>query len=152
MARRAIRFPRVVGRTYGFRTMPLSLQPVRDIASRMPLRVHTSQRDEISVPASRAMIDTPIAPSPGRSYIGHTEDVLNLGPTPDRIDRETPAANAGKIGVGAFPGGIAGWPYDGNGLYIPHQRIPRKPITVTPFSRTLDTSVTIPSVTIGQPV
>lgn len=149
---RPIRFPVVIGRSYGFRTLPLQLRPAPVDALKKPLPLAGAQSDAISVPASRAMIDTPIAPSPGRSYIAHTEDSLNLGPVPDRIDRETPAANRGKIGVGAFPGGISGWPYDGNALYVPHQLIPRKPITVTPFARTIDTSATIPTTPIGTPV
>jgi hypothetical protein len=148
-----IRFPKIIGRTYGFNLLPLALRPIEPIdALSKPLRMHTSQHDEISDPRSRRLIDTEIAPSPGRAYIAHTEDSLNLGPTPDRIDRETPAANRGKIGVGAGPVGIGGWPYDGNALFMPHQRIPRTPITVTPFRRTIDTSVTIPSTPIGAPV
>lgn len=148
-----VRFPKVVGRTYGFRTLPLALRPILPIdALRKPPPMHTSQDDEISNPKSRLLIDSAVAPSPGRSYLGRTEDSLNTGPVPDRIDRETPAANRGKIGTGAGPSGINGWPYDGNGLFIPHQKIPRKPITVTPFQRTLDTSVTIPAVQIGGPV
>jgi hypothetical protein len=145
-------FPKIVGRSYGFRTLPLALQPAPVDTVSKPLPMHTSQPDEISEPGSRRLIDSEIAPSPGRSYLAHTEDTLNLGPVPDRIDRETPAANRGKIGVGAGPVGIAGWPYDGKSLFIPHQSIPRKPITGAVFSRTIDTSATIPSTPIGSPV
>lgn len=152
MTRRAIRFPVIIGRSYGFRTLPLALRPAIVDALRKPLPLHTSQPDEISASASRRLIDTEYAPNPGRSYLGRTEDSLNLGPVPNRIDRETPAANAGKIGVGAGPEGISGWPYDGNALFLRHQAIPRKPITVTTFQRTLDTSVTIPAIPIGTPV
>lgn len=149
-----VRFPKLVGRTYGFRTLPLAVNPgtLRDWAMRKPLPPRGTQDDEISAPASRRYVDTPVAPNPGRSYLAHTEDALNLGPVPDRIDRETYAADRGKIGTGAGPDGIGGWPYDGNGLFIPHQMIPRKPITVTPFARTIDTSATIPAAPIGTPV
>lgn len=147
---RRITFPRLVGRTYGFRTLPLALTPkAPDVAPMQNARQAGGFSN--TQPASRAIIDRDSG-SPGRSFLGRTEDALNLGPVPGYIDRETAAANAGKIGVGAGPDGIGGWPYDGNALYLPHQRIPRKPITVTAFARTIDTSVRIPAVGIGAPV
>jgi hypothetical protein len=152
MRRPTIRFPVVIGRSYGFRTLPLTLQPLPPDALAKPLPMHTSQPDEIAEPASRRLIDSEYGTSPGRSYIAHTEDELNLGAPPNRIDRETPALNRGKTGVGAGPVGTNSFPYDGNAVFIPHQSIPRRPITVTLFQRTIDTGVTIPSTPIGSPV
>lgn len=85
--------------------------------------------------------------SPGRSFMGRTADDLETGTPPDRIDRGTTARNAGKIG-----NQVSGWPYDGNAVLVPHTRIPRNPITVTAFARTIDTGVTVPSIAIGNPV
>lgn len=147
---RRIVFPKLIGRTYGFNTLPLALNPAPVAALRERLRLATAQPDQISVPASRAVISADSG-SPGRSYIAHTEDALNLGPVPSYIDRNAPAANAGKISAESG-GGMNGWPYDGGGLFVPHQRIPRKPITVVPFSRTIDTGVTVPSLPIGAPL
>lgn len=144
MRRPTIRFPVIIGRSYGFRTLPLALQPQQPDTSPKPLRQATAQPDTISDPRSRREIDSDYAGSPGRSYLGRTEDALNLGPAPDMIDRATPAANAGRIGSD-----MGGWPYDGNALFVPHQVIPRKPITVSPFHRTIDTGITIPAVPIG---
>jgi hypothetical protein len=150
-----IRFPKLVGRSYGYRSTaqtgapePPQVVPARRILSA------GSQPDEISSPASRRIVGGREGPNTNdRGYIAHTEDQLNLGPLPDRINRDAQGRNAGKIGVGAFPGGIAGWPYDGNALRSPHQVIPRKPITVTAFQRSIDTSVTIPAGPgIGGPV
>jgi hypothetical protein len=140
-----IRFPVLRGRSYGFRTLPLALQPDRTLSvSSKPLPYRGAQADTISDPKSRRQIDSDRAPSPGREYLGRTEDALNSGPVPDRIDRKTAASNDGNIGDQ-----MGGWPYDGNALFIPHQPIPRKPITVTPFSRTIDTGVTVPAIPIG---
>lgn len=141
----------VKARSYGYRSS--AVQPVAGddpgVNTLPPTR--GAQNDYNTVPGSAAIIDAD-AFSPGRSFMGRTEDSLNTGRPPNRIDRETTARNRGKIGVGAFPGGIAGWPYDGNALFIPHQTIPRRPITVTPFQRTIDTSVTVSAPSIGSPV
>lgn len=150
---RRISFPRVwPARSYGARTLPVTLQPDPDAgAESKRLGTATAGGWAASRAASRRTMDGE-GVQPGRSFMGRTEDLLNMGPAPDRIDRETYAADAGKIGVGAGPDGIAGWPYDGNALLIPHQYIPRVPITVTPFARTIDTGVTIPAPTVGGPV
>lgn len=97
-------------------------------------------------PASAAIIDRE-ATAPGRSFIDRTADDLDTGVPPDRINRNTTARNGGTIGH--FMGG---WPYDGNAALIPHRMIPRNPITVTPFARTIDTGVTVPSLPIGGPL
>lgn len=123
----------------------MTLQPAEPDTSPRPLPLRGSQANEISAPASRRIIDGE-AQNPGRSYLGRTGDLLDMGRAPDMIDRATPAANAGGI-----DGHVSGWPYDGNALLIPHQSIPRRPITVTPFVRNIDTGVTIPSISIGDP-
>lgn len=147
---RRIVFPRVwPARAVGSRTLPVTLQPapVNTVPGPLPVQGGYSNTE----PASRHVIDGDAA-SPGRGFLGRTADALDSGPAPDRINRNTPAANAGKIGVGAGPDGTGGWPYDGNALFVPHTVIPRTPITVSPFSRTIDTGVTVPSVPIGGPV
>lgn len=125
-------------------TYPKHEQGVEVTAARHPLP--TSGGFANSRPASLAIIDGE-ALSPGRSFMGRTADDLETGIPPDRIDRETTARNAGKVG-----NLVAGWPYDGNALLVPHTMIPRNPITVTPFARTIDTGVTVPSLPIGTPV
>jgi len=150
-----IRFPRVFRRTYGSNALPVPPQPLnqRDAGvnvgkAGMPLRGNTGG---ISTPGSHARIDGDSG-NDGRAYYGRTEDALNTGPVPDRINRNTTARNAGAIAISGEPVGMGGWPYDGNALYIPHQSIPRKPQTPVVFVRTIDTGVTIPSVGIGNPV
>lgn len=149
----AISFPRIwPARAVASRTLPVTLAPVDDAGAQgKPLGGASAGGWAASRAGSRRPIDGE-GTQPGRSYLGRTEDLLNTGPAPDRINRTTPASNAGKIGVGAGPDGISGWPYDGNALFVKHQDIPRKPITVTPFARTIDTGVTVPSPNIGGPI
>lgn len=85
--------------------------------------------------------------SPGRTYLDDTGiDALNAGKVPDRIDRDFPYANDGLIG-----NMVAGWPYDGSSLPIPHNYVPRRPYTVQPFGRMIDTGVTVPAIYVGEP-
>ena len=150
---RRIVFPRVwPARSYGFRTLPTTLEPVDDAGAQgRPLGGPSAGGWDTGTASSAQIIDRD-ANSPGRSFLGRTEDALNSGPAPDMIDRGTTARIGGKIAVGAGPSGLVGWPYDGNELMVPHIAIPRRPITVTPFARTIDTGVTIPSSPIGDPV
>lgn len=130
------------GRSVGARTFPITLQPEPPPVAPTALRggfVNT-------VPASTHIIDGE-GIAAGRAFLGRTEDDLNTGTKPDRINRGTNALNAGTIGDN-----MAGWPYDGNAVLVPHTTIPRTPITVTPFARTIDTGVTVPSLPIGTPV
>lgn len=144
-SRNLVRFPKLVGRSYGFRTLPLALAPGRPDASSQPMPLRGSQPDEISERASRLTFPNQTG-SPGRAFLGRTEDGLNLGPVPSYIKRFSPTSNAGKIGREMH------WPYDGNAINVPHQPIPRKPITGTLFVRSIDTGVTIPALPIGAPV
>lgn len=141
---RRITFPRVwPARAVGSRTLPVTLQPNPPTTVPNPLPVRGGF--VATTPGSARIIDAE-AINPGRSYINRTGDDLDTGPAPDRINRGTTARNAGMIG------NMMQWPYDGNALFMPHQSIPRRPITVTPFARTIDTGVTIPSVLVGGPV
>lgn len=145
---RMIPFPKIIGRSYGFRTLPLTLKPggLRDYSSAKPLPLRGTQPDEISAKASRININDSRTGSPGRSFLGRTEDALNSGPVPSYIPRNAPASNAGNIGRSMF------WPYDGNAIYVPHQIVPRRPISGVQFVRSIDTGVTIPAIPIGAPV
>ena len=149
-----IRFPKLRGRSYGYRSTAETGAPEPTVTVPRPLPPRGAQFDTISVPASRRIVGGIEGPNTNdRGYLGRTEDALNLGPLPNRIDRRAQALNAGYIGPnGGASFGMAGWPYDGNALRIPHQIIPRKPITVTAFQRTIDTSVTVPAVAVGGPV
>lgn len=159
MSRRIV-FPRIwPARAVASRTLPVTLQPIGPDAGNghgsdalgVPGPLPVRGGWQTTIPASAHIVDGE-GLSPGRGYMGRTEDLLNTGPVPDRINRGTTARNAGKVGASNGPQGIDGWPYDGNALMIPHNAIPRTPITVTPFSRTIDTGVTIPSQPIGDPV
>lgn len=156
------RFPRIFRRTYGYNALPNPPLPLnqRDAGvnapNGLPSRGNTSapgvNGGGSTLAGSRRVIGGDSA-SDGRSYLGVTERVqLESQPAPNRIDRRTMALNAGAIACSAEPVGMGGWPYDGSGLYIPHQPIPRKPQTPVVFVRTIDTGVTIPSVGIGNPV
>lgn len=149
MGRRIV-FPRIwPARAVASRTLPVTLQPIDQIAVPGPLPGAGGFRT--SAEWSGAIMDGE-GMQPGRAFLGNTEADLNSGAAPDRINRGTTARNAGKIGPANMPGGIGGWPYDGNALLVPHTMIPRRPITVTPFARTIDTGVTIPSQAIGDPI
>lgn len=142
IAGRDITFPRVwPARAVGSRTLPITLQPA--VVTTVPHPLPLAGGFVAVRPGSAVIIDGDSA-SPGRSFLGRTGDGLDTGPAPDRIDRGTTARNAGTIGMG-----MGGWPFDGNAARIPQVPIPRTPITVTPFARTIDTGVTVPSLPIG---
>lgn len=159
---RRIVFPRVwPARAVASRTLPVTLQPIgpdagndHDSALGVPGPLPTRGGFVNVIPGSARIIDAE-GITPGRAFIGGMQTAqndLDSGHGPDRIDRETTARDKGKIAVGAGPDGIMGWPYDANAMLIPHVAIPRRPITVTPFARTIDTGVTIPAAPIGDPV
>lgn len=107
------------------------------------------------VPASRRVIDRESA---GGAREWYTDDIrdLNSGPPPAMIRRNTQAADSGTVWFGTGPGPSGRQQIDAGtdpgALYIPHQRIPRTPITVTAFRRTIDSTSTIPARGIGAPV
>lgn len=134
-------------RSYGYRDLAHYPPNEPDAgAPALPLRGGFSN----TRPASRGVIDSRALNS-GRDFVVHADE-LETGPIPSAILRQTTARNAGTISAASPRVGMVGWPYDGNFLRIPHQYIPRTPITVTPFVRTFDQSVTIPSIYIGGPV
>lgn len=81
---------------------------------------------------------------------------LDTGLPPQHIRRRTQAADRGAVGPGTNTGitGPLGFNDQSNGgsLTIPHVRIPRTPITVTTFRRTIDMTSSIPARGIGAPV
>lgn len=81
---------------------------------------------------------------------------LDTGLSPSRIRRLTQAADRGAVAPGTAQGrtGALGFNALTNGasLTIPHIRIPRTPITVTAFRRTIDTTSGIPARGIASPL
>lgn len=85
----------------------------------------------------------------GQTYVAEDSYVhMFPDPLPGRITRIKRADNAGTIGEGQLD---AAWPDFGRG-YIPHQYIPRHPVSVTPFDKTIDVTVTIPGVFVADPL
>lgn len=81
---------------------------------------------------------------------------LEFGPPPVYIRRMQRAMNAGAVqggtGVGITGPRSFDPKTDGGSLLIPHQRIPRKPVTMFPFRKTIDVASTIPARGIAAPV
>lgn len=81
---------------------------------------------------------------------------LDTGLPPQRIRRRTQAADRGAVGpgTGTRRTGALGVNAQTNGasMTIPHIRIPRTPITVTAFRRTVDTTSGIPARGIASPL
>lgn len=140
-----VTFPPLFRRTPTTNALPITKPyqgvPV-DTVSYMPER----GGDRASAPASLLGIGGDSGPKQMRTAVD-IGDSLNLGPSPDMIDPGRRALNAGAIGPDSL-----GWPYDDNGAFMPHQTIDRKPANVTPYTKTIDTGVTIPSIGIGAPV
>lgn len=138
-----IKFPRIFRRTPVANALPVTQEPAQPVTAGN----RYSARDiGASNRGAHRIIDSD-AGSYGRQPLGIVND-LNDGPVPNRIDRQTRAKNVGDIG----PRQATGFPYDYNRVFMKHQRIPRNPQTVTPYRKTIDTSVTVPSVGIGAPV
>jgi hypothetical protein len=153
---RYVRFPKPVGRTYGYFALPILARLPRSLDAGVTpeLRVR-GNADIATVPGSKRIIDGPIHPGPRNMFTTNNRDLVS-GPPPSYIRRRSQALNGGVIGPGGVSGnrrlGATGYPTDGGSMYIPHQRVPRWPITVTAFRRTIDTSSTIPARGIGAPV
>jgi hypothetical protein len=137
-----ISFPRLFRRAPDSGTLPITLTPTP------PDTAPTRERggDRASAPASLRGIGGDSGSQYNRTFID-IPDTLNNGPVPDYINRDTRALNAGAVGPD-----VAGWPYDANREFMPHQIITRKPGNVTPYAKTIDTGVTVPSISIGAPV
>lgn len=109
-------------------------------------------------PQSRRITDTGLISgrmSSGGALPGYPTS-LDTGLPPKRIRRRTQAADRGAVGPGTNTGitGPLGFNDSTNGasMTIPHIRIPRTPITVTAFRRTIDFTSSIPARGIGAPV
>lgn len=148
-------------RSYGFNTHPVALQPSATNFGLDPkdaAQLHPRGNDYPNVIAdSRRVIDGRSARSGQDQFAADSNDTdLNGGPPPRYIRRLTRAQNAGAVFFGSGTGQTARQAIDaatdGGALYIPHQRIPRVPITVTAFRRTVDNTSTIPARGIGAPV
>lgn len=135
------RFPFPIRRQPVTFSLPISLRPTP------PDTAPNAERggDRPSAPASFRPVFIDVGGGPNQGFI-NLPDTLNSGPLPDYIDRRTPALNAGAIGPDQ-----AGWPYDSNTEFMPHLTIDRTPANVTPYAKTMDTGITIPSIGIGQP-
>lgn len=135
-------FPPLFRRTPDTNALPVTQAPTP------PDTAPTAFRggDRPSAPASLRVIGGENGPQYTRTFIG-IPDTLNAGPMPDYINRDTRALNAGAIGPDA-----AGYPYDSNREFMPHQTILRKPANVTPYAKTIDTGVTVASIGIGTPL
>lgn len=147
-------------RSYGFNTHPVLLAPDTGYAldAKDAAQLHPRGNDYPDVIAgSRRVIDGPSRGGTRQQFAADANDNdLNGGPPPRYIRRLTRAQNAGGVwfgsGVGETSRQTIDAQTDGGALYIPHQRIPRVPITVTAFRRTVDNTSTIPARGIGAPV
>lgn len=148
------------GRTVGYRGLPEAGGGPDFNAGvlRKPTRDRGNDYPDVA-PASRRISDA--GPMVGRDGKGGGSlpsfpTPLDLGLAPTYIRRHTQAADRGVVGPGTNvgPTGILGFnaATDGGSLTIPHIRIPRTPITVTAFRRTIDTTSSIPARGIGAPV
>lgn len=139
-------------RLAGDEAVPLSQVPLgkqaKDTIDGLPSR---GNADRAVNPSSRFVTDGPSHWQGAEYFMGNERD-LNSGPAPAPIRRLTTARNAGYVKPGAGQAGGNGTAGSFGSIYIPHQRIPRHPITVSPFRRTVDTQSTIPARGIGAPV
>jgi hypothetical protein len=151
-----ITFRKPLGRTYGSNALPFpSGPPQRDEGIRQapPPRGGDTLS---SVPASLRVIDA--RGRTGASPFTDNDRALNSGLPPQRIVRKTRALDRGSVqgGIGSGFAGTGPTSYDpktdGGSVRIPHQIIPRKPITVTAFRRTIDSTSTIPARGIAAPL
>lgn len=114
-----------------------------------------------TAPSSRRLTDEPGLPSSVSYSAGGAlpgfPTPLDTGLPPSRIRRLTQAKDRGAVAPGTGVGVTGGLGFNARGSNgslptIPHIRIPRTPITVTAFRRTIDTTSSIPSRGIGAPV
>lgn len=109
-------------------------------------------------PSSRRIIDGPSSNRDGKAggSLPSYPTPLDTGFAPQYIRRRTRAQDHGAVGPGTGTGvsGVLGFnaATDGGSLTIPHIRIPRTPITVTAFRRTIDMTSNIPARGIGAPI
>lgn len=149
------------GRTVGYASLPEEGGGGPDFNAgvlQRPLPDRGNDYPDVA-PASRRIIDP--APMVGRDGKGGGSlpsfpTPLDTGLAPTYIRRRTQGADRGAVqpGTGVGVTGPLGFnaDTDGGSLTIPHIRIPRTPITVTAFRRTIDFTSSIPARGIGAPV
>lgn len=141
------------GRDVDYHTMPPDKATPGDT---MQLPILGNSYPDVA-PASRRIIDRSQISgrlSAGGALPGYPTS-LDTGLPPQRIRRRTQAADRGAVGPGTGTGitGALGYnDQNGSAMTIPHIRIPRTPITVTAFRRTIDFTSSIPARGIGAPV
>lgn len=150
------------GRTVGYRSLPEEASQDRGPdfntgVMRKPLPTRGNDYPDVA-PASRRLTgpgQTGKRYSSGGALPGFPT-ALDTGLPPTRIRRLTQAADRGAVANGTGTGvtGALGYNAGSNGgsMTIPHIRIPRTPITVTAFRRTVDLTSSIPARGIGAPV
>jgi len=147
------------GRTVGYASLPEEGRPDFNAGVlKRPLRDRGNDYPDVA-PASRRIIDAGrMAGRDGKGggSIPSFPTPLDTGLAPTYIRRRTQAADRGAVqrGTGVGVTGPLGFnaDTDGGSLTIPHIRIPRTPITVTAFRRTIDFTSSIPARGIGAPV
>lgn len=146
------RFPKLRLRTYAYNALPIPPRPpAPDAGIDKPLHLRGNDLPESIAPSLR-VIGGKSAAAP-RDFDTSNNADLNSGAPPVMIRRGTRAQDRGAIVLGTGPTSDGPPSLPGGGaLFMPHQSIPRKPITVTAFRRTIDTSSTIPSIGVGAPV
>lgn len=169
------------GRTVGYRSVPLEASGGREGAKGWPRAIHPQMSEAIPgkvpsrgtpsdgpgpmtgnsypnvAPTSRRIIDRGLISgrlSTGGALPGYPTP-LDTGLPPKRIRRLTRAQDHGAVTAGTGTGVTGGLGYNitsGSVQTIPHIRIPRTPITVTAFRRTVDTTSGIPAKGIASPL
>lgn len=155
------RFPTYRGRSYGMNALAAlgKLVPAGDQGVKLDAKRNKLARDTIDGLPTRGNADRAVNPGSrailggvshwqGAEYFNSNERDLNSGPAAAPIKRLTTQRMSGFVKPNQGQGTAGSF----GSLYIPHQRIPRYPITVSPFRRTVDFSSTIPARGIGAPV
>lgn len=157
------RFPTYRGRSYGMNALAKSLAAFQQRDEGVPLKLvplgkeakntidglpSRGNADRAVNPGSRAVLPFGVSHQQGAEYFMSNERDLNSGPAPAPIKRLTTQRMSGFIKPNQGTGTAGSF----GSLYIPHQRIPRYPITVSPFRRTVDYSSTIPARGVGAPL
>lgn len=148
------------GRTVGYTALPVSGgAPDRDAgALHRPTPNRGNDYPDVA-PESRRISDSGAMSGrdgKGGGSLPSFPTPLDTGLAPSYIRRRTQAADRGAVGPGTNVRRTGRLGYnadtDGGSLTIPHIRIPRTPITVTAFRRTIDQTSSIPARGIGAPI
>lgn len=85
--------------------------------------------------------------SGSRTMAIRTDSELQTGPAPGRIPRTLFERNRGYIAENF----VSGFPYNAEFSTIPHQNVPRRPMTTGPNRRMVDDNAPIPAIYSGNP-